>query len=84
MIANTTPTASEERVLRPGRYYRYYRGGVYHLKHVGFHTETRERLVVYTSLLTGDVWIRPYNQFIDRLESGELRFEEVLYATPSN
>jgi hypothetical protein len=69
---------SEPRILRPGRFYRHYKGGVYKVTHCGRHTETLEEMVVYTSILTGDVWIREKNQFMETLPDGSNRFEEVM------
>jgi hypothetical protein len=69
---------SRQRTLRPGRFYRHYKGGVYKVMHCGRHTETLEELVVYASILTGDVWIREKKQFLETLPDGSNRFEEVM------
>lgn len=46
--------------------------------HCGRHTETLEEMVVYASILTGDVWIREKKQFLETLPDGGNRFEEVM------
>ena len=58
-----------------GRAYRHFKGNLY--KVVGFakHSETLEDMVIYSSLKTGDTWVRPksmWNEVVD--DKGTLRF----------
>lgn len=40
-------------------------GGVYELLYRGYYTETMEPVVIYKSMQTGDVWVRPSAMFDD-------------------
>lgn len=59
--------------------WRHYKGGLYNVISIGFHTETEEKMVVYEGE-DGTVWIRPLDMFIGMVEvDGALiyRFEKV-------
>lgn len=58
--------------FKPG-IYKHYKGDLYHALFVGRHSEARdEEFVVYKSLKTGDVWLRPLKMFIEDVNvSGE-------------
>ncbi|MEK7019863.1 MULTISPECIES: DUF1653 domain-containing protein [Bacillus] len=44
--------------------YRHYKGGLYRtLSEVAYHSETEEEMVVYISVETGKVWVRPSKMF---------------------
>jgi hypothetical protein len=44
--------------------YKHYKGGLYRvLADPSFHSETQEELVVYMSVETGKVWVRPSEMF---------------------
>ena len=53
--------------------YRHYKGGEYELLHLGYHSETRERMAVYRSLYdtprfpTG-IWVRPLTMFLESVQ----------------
>jgi len=58
-----------------GKTYRHFKGNLY--KVVGFakHSETLEDMIIYSSLKTGDTWVRPlkmWNEIVD--DKGTLRF----------
>ncbi|MDR4987180.1 DUF1653 domain-containing protein [Bacillus cereus] len=62
--------------------YRHYKSGLYRtLSEVAYHSETGEEMVVYISVETGKVWVRPSKMFDElvTIENGELvpRFKEV-------
>ena len=42
-----------------GKTYRHYKGNVYKIIALGRHSETLEDMVVYQSVETGEVWVRP-------------------------
>lgn len=43
--------------------YEHYKGDSYEVLHVGKHTETEERLVIYRKVGGDQVWCRPYDMF---------------------
>ena len=58
-----------------GKTYRHFKGNLY--KVIGFakHSETLEKMVIYSPLKTGDSWVRPlrmWNEVVD--DKGTLRF----------
>lgn len=58
-----------------GKTYKHYKGNLYKIINFAKHSETCEDMIVYESLKTGDVWVRPYsmwNEVVD--EIGTLRF----------
>jgi hypothetical protein len=61
--------------------YRHYKGGLYRvLFDDAKHTETGEELVVYISVETGKVWVRPVKMFFELVGTANglvPRFEEV-------
>jgi hypothetical protein len=51
--------------LRPGRY-RHYKGAEYAVQGIATHSETGERLVVYTPLYgNSGLWVRPLSMFLE-------------------
>lgn len=61
--------------------YKHYKGGLYRVIGEAKHTETEEDLVVYMSVETGLLWVRPcemFHELVD-LPDGQVvpRFEEV-------
>ena len=60
------------------RIYKHYKGDLYLVEDVGYHSETGERMIIYRSLYEeGKVWIRPYDMFFDEVNKNgqKLRFE---------
>ena len=50
------------------RIYKHYKGDLYLVEDVGYHSETGERMIIYRSLYEeGKVWIRPYDMFFDEV-----------------
>jgi hypothetical protein len=48
--------------------YRHYKGNKYELITIGTHTETGEKLVIYTALYEPfGVWVRPYDMFFENI-----------------
>ncbi len=61
-----------------GETYRHYKGNLYKVIALAKHSETTEDMVVYQSLTTGEVWVRPagmWNQIVD--DKGTLRFTKI-------
>lgn len=60
----------EELVI--GGTYRHFKGNLYKVLAVAKHSETEERMVVYQKLYgEHDVWVRPYDMFLDMKETPE-------------
>lgn len=62
--------------------YRHYKGGLYRVIGDAVHTETEEELVVYMSVETGLIWVRPSEMFYEMIDLPDgrrsvARFEEV-------
>ena len=61
--------------------YRHYKGKMYEVLDVAYHSETEERFVVYKALYgEGEMWIRPFEMFTEMVEiDGKkiLRFEKI-------
>ena len=58
-----------------GKKYKHYKGNVYKILALAKHSETVEDMIVYQSVETGDVWVRPermWNEIVD--SNGTLRF----------
>ncbi len=64
-----------EQRIEIGKKYRHYKGNIYEIIALGKHSETCEDVIVYKSVKTGEVWVRPkymWNETVD--ENGTLRF----------
>ena len=64
-----------EQIIKIGSKYKHYKGNVYEIIALGKHSETCEDMIVYKSVKTGDIWIRPksmWNETVDK--KGTLRF----------
>ena len=58
-----------------GKTYRHYKGNLYKIIYLAKHSETCEEMIVYQSIETGDVWVRPkamWNEWVEKANS--LRF----------
>ena len=58
--------------------YKHYKGDLYLVEDVAYHSETQEKLVVYRALY-GDnrLWVRPYEMFLEEVNKNgqKYRFE---------
>lgn len=65
--------------IRPGQIWRHFKGGVYRVLYLAYHTNTAEELVIYTSNDGGDaVWARPAYMWLETVErdgKSQPRFE---------
>lgn len=48
-----------------GAEYIHFKGGHYVVECIAKHTETGERMVVYSGVSDGRIWVRPYDMFTD-------------------
>lgn len=58
--------------------YKHYSGDLYIVECIAVNTETHEKMVIYRALYgDGEVWARPYDMFIERVNKNgqEYRFE---------
>ena len=54
--------------IQIGKLYKHYKGNIYKIINIGQHSETLEKMIIYQSEETGEVWIRPYkmwNEIVD-------------------
>lgn len=60
--------------IKPGQYYRHFKGGYYIIIGIGKHTETCEKMVVYKYVdwrpgaESELIWIRPYDDFVSKVD----------------
>ena len=52
-----------EFIVIPGGIYRHFKGSLYEVIGVAKHSENGENMVVYRSLNTGDMYVRPVDMF---------------------
>ncbi len=59
--------------------WKHYKGGIYNVITLAYHTETGEELVVYEDS-KGKVWVRPSKMFLEKVEVNGVmvdRFKQV-------
>lgn len=53
--------------IKPGLY-RHYKGGLYTVLYEAIHSETLEKMVVYTPCKEdADIWVRPSSMFLEKV-----------------
>lgn len=60
------------------RVYKHYKGNLYLVEDIAYHSETGEKMVAYRALYEdGRLWCRPYNEFFDEVNQNgqKYRFE---------
>lgn len=53
------------RLPQPGEVYQHYKGGIYKVLGLGRHTETEEPVVIYESMDSGAIWVRPVSSWLE-------------------
>lgn len=62
-------TPSEHENLIIGGTYKHFKGNLYKVLAIAKHSETEEDMVVYQKLYGNeDIWVRPYDMFVDLKE----------------
>jgi hypothetical protein len=70
--------------LKAGKY-RHFKGGEYAVQGVARHSETGEKLVVYTPLYgEGGLWLRPLEMFLETVERGGETRQRFEYMGPAD
>lgn len=59
----------------PGVLYKHYKGGIYEFLFMTTHTETKEVLVIYKSVLFGSYYARPLDSWNGVTDDGQKRFD---------
>lgn len=58
--------------------YKHYKGNLYIIEDVAYHSETCERMIIYRALYDDNkLWCRPYDMFLDEVNKNgqKYRFE---------
>ncbi len=51
------------------RVYKHFKGALYFVEDVVFHSETKEKMVLYRALYGNcERWVRPYDMFIEKVD----------------
>lgn len=67
------------------RIYKHYKGDLYLVEDVGYHSETGEKMIIYRSLYEeGKIWIRPYDMFFDEVNKNGQKYRFELQEIKSN
>lgn len=62
---------NQKRQVIAKQIYRHFKGGLYIVEDVAMHSETGDPMVIYRSLKTGDLWVRPKEMFMGIKETPE-------------
>ena len=72
------------RKIEVGKKYKHFKGHDVLILHIGKHSESLEKMIIYRHLDTDEIWVRPYEMFISEVDhdkypnvTQKYRFEEV-------
>lgn len=64
--------------------YKHYKGDLYIVEDIGYHSETLEKFVVYRALYEDNkLWIRPYELFVSEVNKNGQKYRFELQDIPS-
>lgn len=66
------------RELKVKGIYKHYKGDLYIVEDIAYHSETKEKLVIYRALYgDNELWVRPYEMFLEEVNKNgqKYRFE---------
>lgn len=56
------------REIKRGELYRHFKGNYYYILEIARHSETEEEMVVYKGIYNDQVWVRPLNMFMEKVD----------------
>lgn len=60
---------AEKKNLKIHGVYRHFKGNMYIVEDVAYHSETKEKMVIYRALYgDGRLWCRPYDMFLEEVD----------------
>ena len=64
--------------------YKHYKGDLYIVEDIAYHSETEEKMVVYRALYgNNELWVRPYEMFLDEVNKNGQKYRFELQAIKS-
>lgn len=65
--------------------YKHYKGDLYLVEDIAYHSESEERLVVYRALYgNNNLWVRPYDMFLEEVNRNGQKYRFELQNIKSN
>ena len=71
-------------IVKEKERYRHFKGGIYEIICIATDTETQKKQVVYKSLKSDKIWVRPYDMFTSKVDkekypdvTDEYRFQKI-------
>ena len=68
IVSKLNSDGSKCRDFKVGSIVQHFKGGLYRIIAFPRHSETGEAMVVYESLIDGNVWVRPYGMFVSPVD----------------
>jgi hypothetical protein len=59
--------------IKIGKLYKHYKGNIYMVIGIGKHSETCEDMVLYQSVKTDEIWVRPQKMWNDYIEEAKTK-----------
>lgn len=65
--------------VKVGGIYKHFKGHEIKVLMIAKHTETMEQMVVYEHLGTNEIWVRPYDMFLSKVDKEKYPNEKQVY-----